>query len=68
MTTPCFQLVFLLCLTVTPTGLCCVLHLGPPDSGALGLTPVMWEEAGRHWVDGSSPGQESHGSFAAGSA
>lgn len=48
-----------------PTGLCCVLLQGPLNNGTPGQTPVRWVGAGRHWVDGSSPGQESHGSFAA---
>lgn len=50
---------------VIPTGLCCVLHRGPLDIGVLGQTPVRWVGAGRHWVDGSGPGQESRGSSAA---
>jgi len=48
-----------------PTALCCVLHRGSLGIGTLGQTPVKWAGAGRHWVDGSSPGQESRGSFAA---
>lgn len=54
--------------TLIPTDLCCVLHQGPPNIGALGQTPVRRVGAGRHWVDGLSLGQESRGSSAAGSA
>ena len=52
------------CSRILPTGLCCVLQ-GPLGIGAPGQNPVKWVGAGRHWVDGSSPGQESPGSFAA---